>query len=528
MKKILLLLISFFIFLSTTYSLELELNSKYVYVYNLTEDKVMYEKEAKEEVLVASMTKIMTAILVIENNPNLEKQVTIKDEDLRDMYEYTTTGFQDGDKVTIREILYGILLKSGSDAVNAGVRITTNTEEEFINLMNQKAKELGLVHTHFSNAVGKDKDNYSSVEDIGIIMKYCLRNKDFKDIISTDMYYVENLELQINGPLYKSLEKYDIDTSIVGGGKTGFTSLAKHSMVSYAEKNDITYIVVTDYAESYRDLLNDTNIIYNYFFDNYSYVDYNINFDIDIENNKEEKYNIDLKIKLYLNNNYDKSLINYKYNGTNKINFLKTKGSKLGIVSIYYDKELLEEIDVKLNKNIEYETKAYSKLIIVIIIVILILFISLLFVILKKKKKKKNKSKKINTIKQPVIINKEIKKDVKKEIKSISKEEIKPKVEKIIKEENSEESKLKILKTTTNTNLFFNTLKKVSHTSNDKQKFEHDFIDRCFQKIDFENLEELKKLYNKLKLYKKDMDQKTIKYFNKLFKYCIDKYIDKK
>jgi len=75
------------------------------------------------------------------------------------MYEYTTTGFQPGDKVTIRELLYGILLKSGSDAVNAAVRITTTTEKEFINLMNQKAKELNLTHTYFSNPIGKDKDD---------------------------------------------------------------------------------------------------------------------------------------------------------------------------------------------------------------------------------------------------------------------------------------------------------------------------------------------------------------------------------
>ncbi|MBQ9071732.1 MAG: D-alanyl-D-alanine carboxypeptidase [Bacilli bacterium] len=522
MKKILFIFISFFVFFPSIYALDLELNSKYVYVYNLTEDKVMYEKESKEEVLVASMTKIMTAIIVIENNPDLEKEIIIKDEDLRDMYEYTTTGFQDGDKVTIREVLYGILLKSGSDAVNAGVRITTDTEEEFINLMNQKVKELGLVHTHFSNAVGKDQDNYSSAEDIAMIMKYCLKNKDFKEIISTDMYYVETLDLQINGPLYKSLEKYDIDTSIVGGGKTGFTTLAKHSMVSYAEKDDITYIVVTDYAENYKNLLNDTNIIYNYFFDNYGYVDYDINFDLDIENGKEEKYNVKLKTKLYLDNTYDESLIDYKYNGTKTINFLKSKGSKLGTVSIYYDNELIKEIDVKLNKNIEYETKAYSKLIIIIAI-IMVCVISL-FILLKLRKKinkliKRKHNKKIKPI-QTIKIKENINKTVKQDIK--------PKVEKVIKEENSEVKKLNILKKTTNISLFFETLKKSSYTTKDKQQFEHDLIDRCFEKIDFKNLDELKDLYTKLKLYKKDMDEKTIKYFNKLFKYCIDKYIDKK
>jgi D-alanyl-D-alanine carboxypeptidase len=71
--------------------------------------------------------------------------------------------------------------------------------------MNQKVKELGLVNTHFSNAVGKDENNYSRVYDIGKIMEYCIKNKIFKEIISTDKYYIDRLDLQINGPLYKKV-----------------------------------------------------------------------------------------------------------------------------------------------------------------------------------------------------------------------------------------------------------------------------------------------------------------------------------
>ena len=100
MKKILIALITFFLILNIK---ALELNSKYVYVYNDTENQVMYELNSNEEIKVASMTKIMTAIIVIENNSNLEKLVTIEDSDLKDMYEYTTVGFQAGDRVTIKE-----------------------------------------------------------------------------------------------------------------------------------------------------------------------------------------------------------------------------------------------------------------------------------------------------------------------------------------------------------------------------------------------------------------------------------------
>lgn len=509
MKKTLFLIICFFVLLFNVEAIELDLNSKYAYVYNLTEDKVIYEKGANEEVKVASMTKIMTAIIVIENNKNLDEEVVILDEDLRDMYEYTTVGFQAGDKVTIRDLLYGILLKSGSDAVNAAVRVTTKSEEQFIDLMNQKVKELSLTHTHFSNAVGKDEDNYSSVYDIARIMEYCLKNKTFKEIISTQTYVFEDYDIEIGGPLYNTESKYGIDLSIVNGSKSGYTTEAKHCLVSYSENEDLTYIVVTDNAENYKELLNDTYNIYNYLYTNFKYVDYNIDFDLDIENGIEEKYNVKIKTKLYLENGYDENLISYKYNGIETINFLKNKGNKLGTVSIYYDNELIKEVEVKINKKIEFKTEAYSNIIIVVAIISIII-ISLSLILLLKKKLKKN------NIKTKYIVPK------------IEPIKVEHKIQKEVKEENKEVKKLNILKTTTNVKLFFETLKSSSHTIKDKEKFEHDFIDRCFEKIDFKNLEDLKKLYNKLKLYKKDMSDKTIKYYNKLFKYCIDKYVDKK
>ena len=518
MKKTILILITFFLFINVQ-AINFDLNSKYAYVYNVTEDKIMYDLDSKEEIKVASMTKIMTAIIVIENNNDLDKYITIKDEDLRDMYEYTTTGFQAGNKVTIKELLYGILLKSGSDAVNAAVRVTTDTEEEFIDLMNQKVTELGLTHTHFSNAVGKDEDNYSSVYDIGKIMEYCIKNETFKEIISTDTYYIDRLDLQINGPLYKKDEQYDIDLSLIDGSKSGFTSLAKHSLVSYGEKDNITYIVVTDYAENYKDLLSDNSKIYEYFFNNYSYKEYKFNFDIDIENGIEEKYNVDINTLVYLENDYDKSLLTYKYEGIDKITFLNTKGSKLGKVSIYYDNELINIIDIKLNKTIEYENKAYFWPVIVIIISATI--IMFLLIISMRKLLKKKKIKKINHKKIKVLQKEQIQSFTNKDINNI----VNIDVQNFIKEENSKEKKLNILKNTIDINLFFDTLKTIDNV--DKISLEHDFIDRCFQNIDFKNIEELKDLYTKFKLYKEKMCKETIKYYNTLFKYCIEKYIEK-
>lgn len=491
MKKIILILITFLILITNINALEL--NTKYSYIYNLTDDIVIYEENAHEEILVASMTKIMTAIIVIENNNNLDKEISITDEDLRDMYDYTTTGFERGDKVSIKELLYGILLVSGADSVNAAVRATTKTEEEFIDLMNQKVKELNLKNTYFSNPVGKDKGNYSSCYDIAKIMEYCLKNKTFKEIISTKMYYIEDLDVQINGPLYKVENKFGVDLSLVNGGKTGYTPLARNSFVSYSERDNITYISVIADVKNYKTLLEDTKYIYEYLYDNYSYKDYNINFDVDIENGIDKKYNINLDTKLFLKNDIDTNLITYAYDGVDSINILKRKGDKLGKVSIYYDDNLIKEENIYLNKNIEFKSKNIIKIVLIIISII----ISLLFIF--KLLKRKNKK-------------------IKKEEKIVQ-------VNKIVVEEDINK-KIEILNNTVNVNLFFSTLKNIKKDI-DKETLEHDFIDRCFKNIDFKNIEDLKDLYTKLKLYKSEMCTKTIKYYNKLFKYCIEKYVDK-
>lgn len=511
MKKILLVIIPFLIFINVN---ALDLNSKYVYVYNDTLDKTMYELNSNEEIKVASMTKIMTAILVIEHNQDLDKIITIKDEDLRDMYEYTTTGFQAGYEVTIRELLYGILLRSGADAVNAAVRVTTDTEEEFISLMNQKVKELNLKNTYFSNAVGKDKDNYSSVHDIAKIMEYCLKNKTFKEIISTPMHYIERLDLQINGPLYKNDKKYNLDLSLISGGKSGYTSLAKHSLVSFGEKDGITYIVVTDYANSYKNILIDTVKIYEHFFNNYGYKNYRTSFEIDIINGEEEKYNVDINTNVYLENNYNENLLTSKYEGVDKITYLNKKSSKLGKLFIYYDDELVDSMDIKLNKEIKYKTKAYTTPFIIITIVILLMLILFFLVIKKKiKRKKKNVKSKVKCVKVKTI-NRKVKQEKTEDIKEF------------IKKESCYEKKMETLNNSIDVNLFFETLKNIN--TGDKEKLEKNFIDRCFQNIDFENIDQLKDLYTKLKLYKKEMSYKTIQYYNRLFKYCIEEYIDKK
>lgn len=358
MKKIILFIISFIFIMNVN---ALDLNSKYSYVYNIKEDKVMYENESDKQIQVASLTKIMTAIIAIENS-DLNTEVTIFDSDLRDMYEYAVAGFKVGEKVTVKDLLYGTLLPSGSDAVNALVRTISSTEEGFVKLMNDKVKELGLVNTNFSNPIGKDEGNYSSIEDIAKILEYALKNETFKEIFTTVEYQVNNLQLK--GPLYR------VNSDLIMGAKTGFTYDAMYCFSSFSNKENFDYIVVTAYANSYKEVIEDHINIYNYYYNNYSYHDYNVNFDIKIKNGKQEFYNINIDKSYYLKNNINQNLLTYKYEGIEEINKKLKKGDILGKISIYYDDELLDSVNITLDKEIEY--KKYYWLLIPVLFVIII------------------------------------------------------------------------------------------------------------------------------------------------------------
>ena len=373
MKKIIVFIIMFISIMNvnaqykeTNFAPPVELNSKYAFIYNIKEDRVMYENDSNKEIPVASLTKIMTAIIAIENS-NLDTEVIMVKEDFKDMYEYAIAGFDVGDKVTVKDLIYGILLPSGSDAVNALVRTVSDSEEEFVKLMNNKVKELGLNNTYFSNAIGMDEGNYSSVYDVSKILDYALNNQIFKEIFTTKEHYVNNLLLK--GPLYK------LNSNLINGAKTGFTYDAMYCLASFSEVDDLNYIVVTAHANSYKEVMEDHINIYNYYFNNYDYYDYNVNFNIKIENGEEDYYNVNIDKKLYIENTYKKAFITTKYNGIENITKELKKGEKLGVINIYYYNDLINKVDVYLDKEIEYKSYTWILMPVLLILVLLIIFI---------------------------------------------------------------------------------------------------------------------------------------------------------
>lgn len=375
-----------------------DITSKNVILYNLNDDSVLYEKNSNEKVQIASLTKIMTAIVAIENIDNLDEEVIIKSDVFEGIEEYSQAGLKIGDKVTYKDLLYGVILPSGADAVNALVLNISSSEEEFIKLMNEKANSLGLKNTKFDNAIGMDsEDNYSTASDLAKILIYALKNDTFKTIYTTKKYTIESLNLNLKSTLTTYAKK--IDTSNILGSKSGFTDKAGVCLSSIATIDNVNYLLIVLGANtsSKSNAVKDSIEIYDYYSKNYSYktiIKKNQVFDtIKVKWGKKEEYEIKSNedIELYLKNTVLEDDIEYNYKGIEELNYKIKKGTKLGTVTVKYKDDVLTTYDVYLDETLSY----YHPVIYSIMIIALILMI-LSLIQMKKAKKKRRKKKKKN------------------------------------------------------------------------------------------------------------------------------------
>ena len=155
-------------FYTEIYAEELELNSEKYILYNMNDNEVILSKDENKKAYIASLTKIMTVLVAIENIDDYDKKVTITYDMLKDIdWDVTVVGFKTGEKVTYDDLLYGAMISSGADAVNALAISISGSKSKFIELMNNKVKELNLKNTHFANVVGLfDEENYSTAYDV--------------------------------------------------------------------------------------------------------------------------------------------------------------------------------------------------------------------------------------------------------------------------------------------------------------------------------------------------------------------------
>lgn len=234
-----------------------DISAKSAILYCADTGDVLYEKNADKRMLIASVTKIMTAIVVIENC-DLNEQVKLKPEWCA--IEGSSMYLDYRKSYTVKELLTGLLLVSGNDAATALACHMSGDERSFSAKMNEKAKELGLKNSSFRNPHGlDDPEHYSTARDLAVLASYCMENEQFREIVSS-------YSAKIKDQTYYNHNKLLVNYDGCIGLKTGYTIAAGRTLVSCAERNGMRLICVTLSAPDDWD---DHKKLLDYGFENY-------------------------------------------------------------------------------------------------------------------------------------------------------------------------------------------------------------------------------------------------------------------
>ena len=242
MKKLL------FIFVSIIFIIPISVNAisttaSSAILMDMDSGRILYKKDVHNPRLVASITKIMTAVLAIENG-NLDDEVTVGEEVLT-MYG-SNIYIELGEKMTLRDLLYGLLLRSGNDAAIVIGTYIGGSEEKFVEMMNKKAKEIGMINTTYHNCHGLDEvtKNYSTAYDMAVLSSYANTLDVYREISKTKKWVTNtNNKSYVWHNRNKLLTQYEYAT----GGKTGYTPKAGRTLVTTASKDNLNLTAVTLY-----------------------------------------------------------------------------------------------------------------------------------------------------------------------------------------------------------------------------------------------------------------------------------------
>lgn len=258
-------------YLSDSYVEIEDIFSEYAIVVNRDSGEIVMGKNHDQRIHPASMTKVMTAIVALENLDSLKEKVQVSQESIDYAFRngLSRSGFEAGEKPRAEDLVYGLLLESGGEAALSLQDHVEKSRGDFIGLMNNKLKDLGLSQTNFSNTTGMtDENNYTSPRDMAEIFRYSLRNKDFYKIVTSKDHEVSsfNNKRTLVNNLFYNKKAMDINKDYIKCGKTGYTEAAGLCLVSLGQTEKAEYIVVTAKAKgdgaSEQFNLRDTEKIY--------------------------------------------------------------------------------------------------------------------------------------------------------------------------------------------------------------------------------------------------------------------------
>ena len=321
---------------------------------DIDSNRILYGDNIHNIRSVASISKIMTAVVAIESG-KLNDKVTIGNE-INKSYG-SGIYIKEGEILTLRDLVYGLMLRSGNDAALAIANYVGGSIDNFVDLMNKKAKKLKMNNTTFNNPSGLDQDkgNYSTVYDMALLTSYAMKLDEYKKITSKKKYTLttnKNTYVWINKNKLLSLYKYTT------GGKTGFTEIAKRTLVTTASKNKINLVVVTlNDGNDWQDHQN----LFEYGFNNYTNINLlkkgNINIYDDLY---YEDYDLYIKKDFnYLIGNNEEDSVIFKYDLEKKRKI--KKGDKIGTINIYIGEEKIHEEFIYIKEK-QKETTVFTKI----------------------------------------------------------------------------------------------------------------------------------------------------------------------
>ncbi len=337
-------------------------NSKNIVVIDRKTLSILYEKNAYEKVPMASTTKIMTCIVVLEKC-SLNEIVTVSKKSAS--VSGSTLGLIADMNISVQDLIYGLMLRSGNDCAIALAEHIAGSVENFSVLMNEKAKELGLSNTNFVTPHGLDDANhYTTAYELGILTDYALKNEQFKSIVST-----KSCTISFNGAPRTISNTNELLGNLNGvyGVKTGFTFEAGRCLVSACKRDDLDIIVVVLGANTKSIRTRDSSSLIKYIFNTYSYV--NVSSTINNSFNEYipffakncflEKTTTTPILKLGNLNNYNFPLsnssaleLNTKIYTLNSFSPSIKKDSKIGTLELYNDDKLLCSVDILLDNEL--------------------------------------------------------------------------------------------------------------------------------------------------------------------------------
>lgn len=270
-------------FIEDTKDLDSKITSPVALLMESETGTILYEKNIYDKMYPASTTKIMTAILALENC-NLDDVATVSRNAVMSVpSDYTNANLQIGEELTIKDLLYAFLIPSANDCGYVLAEHIAGTVSNFANMMNEKAIEIGCLNTHFVNPSGiQDENHYSTAYDLALIGRYAMKNETFRQIVSTPTYNLpatnkydstDRRFVSTNFLIREGQPKYYYEYAT--GIKTGFTDDARDCVVASAKKDGIEYIAVILYAGYTEDTwlkekFIDSVTLFNFAFDNYT------------------------------------------------------------------------------------------------------------------------------------------------------------------------------------------------------------------------------------------------------------------